>query len=379
MNAEIKNNKIFLTFPFGTINFNNLVSYFKHSGEEVFVNGTKQISGETKNNFTNGMIYEIKSIDGTSKNFTVEMKILKTRGIAYSARLTTGTDRYADAEFLSNATASNLTPTNIFHISLAFDKKRDILYVPSGASGENFIRVYENASINANIVNRTITIPGANRIAGVSLDEEKDTLYLINRDSNGAPSTLRFIFRINNVSSKNGTISQGTDFDQLLSTSLHLSNSGIRRMLYDRIRDNLYVCEYNLNQVFIYQKISTILNNQNTEPALRIPITLPTGLAMDFKNETLFISSETDNRVYVFDEISKKTNLIHDRIISSPQFNKPFGLDYIYELNRLYVANFTPSQLIYFNYASKINSSVMPNAILNSVTSISTVRVDIYR
>lgn len=57
--------------PFGVIK--NLVATFEHTGSEVVINNSKQISGTTFNNFTDIITYTVKTSDGRSEDYEVDL------------------------------------------------------------------------------------------------------------------------------------------------------------------------------------------------------------------------------------------------------------------------------------------------------------------
>src|SRR5579863_3795309 len=63
-----------VTVPFGT-NVKSLIATFTTSGQSVTVNGVKQVSGTTPNDFTNPVTYTVTAADGTTQNYTVTVTV----------------------------------------------------------------------------------------------------------------------------------------------------------------------------------------------------------------------------------------------------------------------------------------------------------------
>lgn len=61
--------------PYGT-DLSALVATFTKKGKNVKVNGVKQKSGETANNFTNSLVYTVKAKDGSKRDYTVTVDTL---------------------------------------------------------------------------------------------------------------------------------------------------------------------------------------------------------------------------------------------------------------------------------------------------------------
>ena len=61
---------IHVKIPFGQ-SLEGLTAYFKTSGEKVLVNGVEQISGKSKNNFVNPVIYTVVSESGDRKRYFI--------------------------------------------------------------------------------------------------------------------------------------------------------------------------------------------------------------------------------------------------------------------------------------------------------------------
>jgi len=76
--GTINGSNITLTLPFGT-NLTNLVANFTINGDiektNVEVNGVKQSSGDTQNDFTNPVTYKVTAADNTTKDYTVTVTV----------------------------------------------------------------------------------------------------------------------------------------------------------------------------------------------------------------------------------------------------------------------------------------------------------------
>ncbi|HMW06260.1 MAG TPA: hypothetical protein PK079_05160 [Leptospiraceae bacterium] len=378
--GDITEKKITLTLPFGT-NATNLVAKFTTTGSKVSVNGVTQTSGITANNFTFPVSYIVTGIDGSTETYTITTTIQSNPGKAYYSKLTTGSERYGNAETLNGSTIQSFTPVSTFMLTAVIDSDRDILYVGYGAAGENVIRVYENASVNTDTVTRTITVTPNTRIGGLAIDSINDRLYSVNFFTTASSNVNRFIFRINNASSRNGTLTAVSDFAQISSTALHPSSQSIRRIALDSKRDILYICDYGANSVFAYHGVSTYIHGSLWEPSRIITsVPQPAGITIDTKNNILFISSFSGNSIHVFDSGDTTNGTTGaNRIITSGSLNGSSGLHFVYPFNRLYVASLNAGRILYFNDARNINGNINPDGISGAISSPTDVSIDINR
>jgi|GEM_PF-1970490 hypothetical protein len=69
--GAIKGRDITLTVPFST-NLDSLTAEFYHTGQDITVNSVKQVSGETKNNFNNPLVYRVKAVNTTTLDYTLK-------------------------------------------------------------------------------------------------------------------------------------------------------------------------------------------------------------------------------------------------------------------------------------------------------------------
>jgi Zn-dependent metalloprotease len=74
--GTISNNTIEVTLPSGT-DLTSLIPNFTHSvNSKVMINGTEQISGVSKVNFTNSVTYTVRAQDGSTRDYTVTANVL---------------------------------------------------------------------------------------------------------------------------------------------------------------------------------------------------------------------------------------------------------------------------------------------------------------
>ncbi len=91
--GQIAGTNISVILPYGTPSLDGLVATYITTGSYVMVDGTKQTSGETPNNFENPVIYTVYATDGSTKNYTVTATIAPNTAkdiTAYSIDGTTG-------------------------------------------------------------------------------------------------------------------------------------------------------------------------------------------------------------------------------------------------------------------------------------------------
>lgn len=72
ISIAIEGDKLLGRIPLSS-NLNSLVAYFEHTGMEVLLNNVEQTSGETSNNFTETLIYTVRSKSGSSKQYQTEI------------------------------------------------------------------------------------------------------------------------------------------------------------------------------------------------------------------------------------------------------------------------------------------------------------------
>lgn len=370
------------TVPFGTV-VTALVATFTHNGTDVRITGTLQTSGTTANNFTAPVVYTVTASDASTQNYTVTVTVLPTPGKAYYGTLTSRAQRYGNAQTLTASSTQIFDPADTFKLATVLDTQRDIFYIGMGAAGNYSIHVYDNASTNANVLSRTITITTMHRVAGLALDMANDRLYAINLDITTGPSTNRFIFKINNASTRNGTLVAGADYSQITSTALHSGNQGLRRMTLDTQRDILYICHFANNAVLAYDGVSTYAHGATHEPARTITsVVQPTGITLDMANNILFIASITSLDIKVFDSDSTVNGgAAPNRTITGASLSQPFGIQFIESLNRLYVANYhaTTGRILYYNNARTLSGSPVPSVQSGNLTGPVDIFVDITR
>lgn len=76
--------RVDVTVPAGT-DLRNLAASFSATGKEVTVNGAKQASGVTTNDFTNGVPYTVVAEDGSSSRYTVYVSLAPSTAKAFTA------------------------------------------------------------------------------------------------------------------------------------------------------------------------------------------------------------------------------------------------------------------------------------------------------
>ena len=69
----ITGKKVDITVPFGT-NLDSQVATFFKIGVKAIVGGTEQKSGETTNNYSNDLIFQISAENGTTSDYTISTK-----------------------------------------------------------------------------------------------------------------------------------------------------------------------------------------------------------------------------------------------------------------------------------------------------------------
>ena len=76
---SIDDTKITAEVPFGT-NLNELTAIFEiSSNAKLFINGIEQISGSTKNDFTNSVSYTIQSLTGFEDTYTININVAENK------------------------------------------------------------------------------------------------------------------------------------------------------------------------------------------------------------------------------------------------------------------------------------------------------------
>lgn len=70
----ISGNAISVTMPYGTA-VESLIATFISTGQNVMIGSTPQVSGVTKNNFTNPVTYTVHAADGSTQNYTVTVTV----------------------------------------------------------------------------------------------------------------------------------------------------------------------------------------------------------------------------------------------------------------------------------------------------------------
>lgn len=378
MEAEITSNQILVTLPFQT-NPTNLVSIFTHNSKQVLVNNIPQTSGITKNNFSSPVTYTLVAGDGSRSNYIISVFIPNTDGNIYVATLANSLRRFGTANLLSNLTPTSFDASSLFMLANELDQIRNILYVGLGATGQNTIHVYDSPNTNAT-TSRTFTITNMTRIAGIALDRTNNKMFVVNLDATTPNNTNRRIFRIDNPSNKSGTLTSGVDFRQIEAPDLHISSQGVRRIEYSSKTDSLYICDYGADRVYIYDKISDATHLSTLQKSRELSITKPTGVALDINKDILFIASDFNDEISIYDNANQLNSSSQpNRKINGPVFNNPFGISYIPELNRLYVVNSANNNVIYFNKARSISGNQTGTVSAFSATGPSDIAVDIYR
>jgi hypothetical protein len=69
--GAIKGRDITLTVPYST-NLDSLTAEFYHTGQDITINSVRQVSGETKNNFNNPLVYRVKAVNTTTLDYTLK-------------------------------------------------------------------------------------------------------------------------------------------------------------------------------------------------------------------------------------------------------------------------------------------------------------------
>ncbi len=113
----INANKITLNIPF-PMNLENLISRFSFSAASISVNGLKQVSGETLNNFNEEITYRVTAEDGTFTDYSV--------AVSYPS------------DFLTTSTydMDNTEKTSIGHLTINKTfKTQSAIYVATGGGG----------------------------------------------------------------------------------------------------------------------------------------------------------------------------------------------------------------------------------------------------
>ncbi len=362
--GEIDGDQIRITLPFQT-NPTNLIANFTHNGKEVLVNNTPQTTSVTANNFSSPVTYTVVAENGTRANYTVTVRIPSSDGKVYVATLANLNQRFNTANIFNNITGTNFNATSTFMLANELDQERNILYIGLGAAGQNTIHTFEQAdTTNGSGSTRNFSITTMTRVAGIALDKKNNRMYVVNLDAGTSNNTNRRIFRIDNPHTKSGTLTSGTDFLQFTAPDLHPSMSGIRRIEYSAKTDSLYLCEFGADKT----------------RSREVPFTKPTGIAIDNKRDILFLTNNSTDDLSIFENASTiNGSTTPTRKVTSSSLNDPFGIHYIPELNRLYIANSIGNNVVYFNKIRTLSGLQTPTISEFSATGPTDIAVDIYR
>ncbi len=236
--------------------------------------------------------------------------------------------------------------------ALALDTQFDILYIAN--SGSHSILAYENASQSAVqgdlAPTRTITPHGnlsqpesiLNRPSGLFIDSTDDRLYVVN--AGGNPPAI-FIYE-NAVGRSGGTIPDRLLIGQNTRIS---SPAGID---FSIEQDRLYLLDNNSNggtAVIIFDNFNSrcITSPCNLNPRViagqRTGLVNAAGMAYDPAREMAYVANTSANDLLIF---ALEGNLpplkINTGDFQTTDLRQPNGFYYDDQIDRLYIANFSP-------------------------------------
>lgn len=190
--GQIQNNTINITLPSNT-NLTSLVANFTTTGSYVTVNGVKQTSGVTTNDFTNPIVYTVYAANGSTYNYTVTVQLLPLAYVVSSAGSPTAID-VCEVNFdgtLSNCLDSGATGLN-FSLSLAIDQSNKIIYVTNyGGSTVTSCKINADNSLSCNNSSATLLASPAAIVLNPNVaktyigNNSNSNLVSCNRDGNG--------------------------------------------------------------------------------------------------------------------------------------------------------------------------------------------------
>jgi hypothetical protein len=344
------------------------------------INSTTCSLAGTPSNTQNSTSYTITASNSSgSTTATLSITIIPSGKVYVSTFLASS----AYAEKISSAFTNTGTNTPVSLIgrsySVAFDRTRDILYVARSASSvpaaQNSILVYDNASSNATTHNREIIITDMLLLGGIDIDPVNDELYAANLNSTTA-NTSRFIYRIFNASTQNGTLTLGTHYFKFLAPALHTSGQSIRRVSYDRLRDNLYIADYGISSVFKFSGMRTFTNGQSlTATTMTVPFQ-PGGVFINEATDIMYVSDYLGGIVHGYTNASTLSGSIASNftLTISGGITGAGGMYYEPTNNYLYVTSYGLNGV--YAFYSPSTTSTSANLIIPTSSQPVSVAVD---
>ncbi|MCX6057928.1 MAG: DUF5018 domain-containing protein, partial [Chloroflexi bacterium] len=157
----ISGTNIEVTVPFGT-KVNPLVANFTTTGISVKIGTAKQVSGVTRNNFTNPVLYRVTAADASTKTYTVTIKVAPKTAKDITA-----------FSFGSPSATGVISGTNIA-VSVPFGTNVNALIANFTTTGAS-VKVAENAQISGTTANN-FTNPVIYRVTAIDTSMQDYTV-----------------------------------------------------------------------------------------------------------------------------------------------------------------------------------------------------------
>jgi hypothetical protein len=224
---------------------------------------------------------------------------------------------------------------------LAVDAAHARLYVKQA----NTVLVFDDATtVTGNVApSRTFTSQALGAARGIAYDAQRDLLYV------AADFTNIAVFA--NASTASGAVNPVR--------TIAVPNSGsINALALDVAGDRLFVD--NQGTVYVYDNASTLNGSIAPNRTFGITNVSSYGLALDTTNNTLYVSSRNDNKIYAITNASAASGLqVAARIISPNVPSQPMGLSLAG--GKLAHFNDSATSVQIWNDVNTLNGTVAPS------------------